>query len=224
MQSTIERIGNPEGFIYDPSLVLYLPLHQLDGSSFMSKDAYGHLCTVTGASWRPDGHYFDGTDDYIDCGNGASLNPTDEVTVIAWLNPNFSSATFYGIVSKFQGTPAGWQLYWNTAQYLYFYVNDDQAVNTVKDVLVNDTWQHVAVTLKSDSTSKSKIYVNAVDKTNTVSSRTLQANDINVVIGVASSTKNNPFNGLIGEVAVYNRALTPLEVQHNYLATKWRYR
>jgi hypothetical protein len=30
--------------------------------------------------------------------------------------------------------------------------------------------------------------------------------------------------GVIGEVRVYNRALSPLEIQHNYLATKWRYR
>ena len=29
--------------------------------------------------------------------------------------------------------------------------------------------------------------------------------------------------GLIGEVRIYRRALTPTEVQHNYLATKWRY-
>ena len=52
-------------FIFDPSLVLYLPLHQRDGSSFMSKDAYGHVCTVTGAVWTPEGRLFDGVDDYI---------------------------------------------------------------------------------------------------------------------------------------------------------------
>ena len=30
--------------------------------------------------------------------------------------------------------------------------------------------------------------------------------------------------GIIGEIRIYNRALTPGEIQHNYLATKWRYR
>ncbi len=30
--------------------------------------------------------------------------------------------------------------------------------------------------------------------------------------------------GNIDEVRIYSRALTPLEIQHNYLATKWRYR
>ena len=40
-------------FKYDPSLVLYLPLGELDGDKFMSRDAYGHLCAVTGATWTP---------------------------------------------------------------------------------------------------------------------------------------------------------------------------
>jgi len=159
---------------------------------------------------------FDGVDDYVDCGNGASLNPTDEVTVIAWLNPNFSADTFYGIVSKFGGMPPGWQFYWNSAQYLYFYANDGVAATSVTNVLANGVWQHVAVTLKSDSTSKSKIYVNAVDKTNSVSSRTLQANDVNLVIGAQSGNKNDPFNGLIDEVFVYDRALTSLEITEHY--------
>ena len=42
-------------FKLDPSLVLYLPLYELDGSSFRSRDAYGHLATVTGALWTPQG-------------------------------------------------------------------------------------------------------------------------------------------------------------------------
>ena len=31
-------------------------------------------------------------------------------------------------------------------------------------------------------------------------------------------------NGLVGEICIFNRALTFLEVQRHYLATKWRYR
>jgi len=49
-------------FIFDPSLVLYLPLYQLDGWAFMSRDAYGHLCSVTGAKWTPQGRDLDEQD------------------------------------------------------------------------------------------------------------------------------------------------------------------
>jgi len=31
-------------------------------------------------------------------------------------------------------------------------------------------------------------------------------------------------DGLLGELRLYNRGLTPLEIQHNYSATNWRYK
>ena len=31
-------------YIFDSSVALYLPLCELDGTSFQSKDAYGHMC------------------------------------------------------------------------------------------------------------------------------------------------------------------------------------
>jgi hypothetical protein len=40
---------------------------------------------------------------------------------------------------------------------------------------------------------------------------------------IGSSSGYQYTYGVIGEVWVYNRALTPLEVMHNQLATKWRY-
>ena len=42
-------------------------------------------------------------------------------------------------------------------------------------------------------------------------------------VGAAWANRNYYFKGLIGDVRVYNRALTPLEIQRIYLATKWRY-
>ncbi len=69
MVATLERIADPKDFIFDPYLKLYLPLYELDGASFMSRDAYGHLCTVTGAFWTPRGYSFDGGRDYINAGS-----------------------------------------------------------------------------------------------------------------------------------------------------------
>jgi len=43
---------------------------------------------------------FDGKDDYVNCGNGASLNITGAITIEAWVNPLSSSHTGYQIVSK----------------------------------------------------------------------------------------------------------------------------
>ncbi len=49
----------------DSSLALWAPLYELDGASFASKDAYGHLCTRQGSLWTPQGDSLDGTDDYL---------------------------------------------------------------------------------------------------------------------------------------------------------------
>ena len=76
-------------FIFDPSLVLYLPLGQLDGTSFVSQDAYGHLCTVTGTVWGSRGRYFDGADDLVNA--NAAINAIQDLSVgiiMAWFNGN----------------------------------------------------------------------------------------------------------------------------------------
>jgi len=72
--------------ITDPNLVLYLPLHRLDGASFMSRDAYGHLCTVTGALWTPQGRSFDAVpDDYITVPDHSVFDISAELTVLVWV-------------------------------------------------------------------------------------------------------------------------------------------
>ena len=81
MKQVLYKLPAPNGFISDPSLVLYLPLYQLDGTAITSKDAYGHLCSVTGVTWRPDGRCFDGVDDEIDCGNGSSIQIGGAITI-----------------------------------------------------------------------------------------------------------------------------------------------
>jgi len=41
---------------------------------------------------------------------------------------------------------------------------------------------------------------------------------------IARSAYGGFWNGTIGEVFIYNRLLTPQEIQRNYLITKWKYR
>ena len=100
-------------FIFDPYLVLYLPLYELDGASFMSKDAYGHLCTVIGALWRPNGRYFDGIDDRIDLGIALLGNAN---TLEIWARRFDATDTDQALVGQFRGGS-----YWETwGMGLYF--------------------------------------------------------------------------------------------------------
>lgn len=74
MISTFEQVRSPGLARPDLYRVLYLPLWLKDAPSFMSSDYYGHLVTKSGVPvWTPQGHYFDGTDDELDCGSSGAL-------------------------------------------------------------------------------------------------------------------------------------------------------
>ena len=93
-----------QGWELDPSLRLYLPLYELDGQSFRSRDAYGHLCTVTGAKRGFNWWEFDGVDDVITIPH-SSAHLFSNVTVIAWVNYNGGETNPY-ICFKHKGTAA----------------------------------------------------------------------------------------------------------------------
>ena len=210
-------------FICDPGLVLYLPLHELDGSSFMSRDAYGHLCPRAGAFWTPRGWSFDGNDDYIDCGDSPAFNLTNAITIEAWIKRSAIGST-ERIVSKRITTDAakgyGWAIRNTNILYFTFWgIADIDSTLAITDIT---DWHHIAVTY--DRTNM----VFYLDTTQEIIAETRAMNaspNIKLMIGRRDNDgAAEEFSGLFGEVRVYNRALTPQEIQHNYLTTKRRYR
>lgn len=208
-------------FIFDPSLVLYLPLYELDGASFMSKDAYGHLCTVTGALWRPNGRYFDGIDDYITVSDTASLRITGNLTIEGWVKLN-DNAGFETFTARYYAREFEARF---TNGVMVFLDGDGANCNVYTGTNAAGTnWVHVAWVRGTTFTT----YINGLfDKSQALGAYTVTAGTNDVIIGarkIAAEPASNFLNGIIGEMRIFNRALTPLEVQHNYLATKWRYR
>lgn len=212
-------------FILDPGLVLYLPLYKLDGASFKSKDAYGHLCTVTGALWSLDGRTFDGTDDRISCGNHTSLNLTSEdFSGMAWVNPTDLSATPF-VISKGQTNVRGWGFYFDAGGRLIFSTSQSGAIQktqTAMSTIVINTRYSIGFTR---SGADARVYVDGIDVTNSAVSHINPDSDANeLFVGQMRGSGVNPLAGTIGECLLWNRKLTPQEIQLIHLATKWRYR
>ncbi len=211
-------------FIFDPSLVLYLPLYELDGSSLMSKDKYGHLCTVTGASWRPSSRCFDGVDDKINCGTSPALDfAGGDFSLEAWFCPMLADGVARRIINKHKNMGSGqvgYALYFTQPGSVVFSViNNGMFYNTAVSGVVTNRWTHVMATRQG---AVSAVYVDGqrYQGTGTAASIT---NDAYLAIG-SNSSAGEFFTGYIGEVRIYCRLLSAQEAQHNYLATKWRYR
>jgi len=73
-------------------LVGYWNFDQGSGTTASDSSGYNNHGTIYGASWTSGkvggALSFDGLDDYVDCGNSETLDPTQEATVEAWVNFN----------------------------------------------------------------------------------------------------------------------------------------
>lgn len=210
-------------FIFDPSLVFYLPLCELDGNSFMSGDACGHTCTVTGALWRLGGREFDGVDDKIDCGQDASLE-LEQFTLEAWVKPGTDVSDFRAILTKETGYSDRnfWLAIYQTTGYLCFRLTVSgvsKACDSTK-AINDENWHHVLATYDKNYM---RLYLDASEIERQAETGTPDTSTSNLYIGYEMPTDPRVFLNLIGEVRIYRRALTPQEIQRNYLGTKWRY-
>ena len=210
-------------FIRDPSLVLELPLYKLDGSSFMSKDAYGHLCQNTGALWTPQGRSFDGTDDNILVANHSSFTFTSQnFTLEIWAKITYVADDC--LITKGAAFPDGWYFQMEATRHLKFVIahgetHEDTISN--ENVIVDGEWAHLVIVRNGAAVS---IYKDLIDITATqpaVSDPTTNTRNLYVM---AYDGGSNASAGTIGEARIYNRALSPAEIMHNFLATKWRFR
>ena len=210
-------------FILDPSLVLYLPLYQLEGASFMSKDAHGHLCSVTGALWRPYGRYFDGIDDKVNCGSSDIFDFTTEFALAVWVKLGAVATNKFIISDRDPPNKGGWSLFHYSDDKFYLQGGDGAtwgslSVATVNTYTNTDIFYFVAASF--DGTGR--LFVNEVEE-GTDTSNPLIATNKQTLVG-NDQFSPTPFKGVIGEVFAYNREITPQEFQHIRRATEWRYR
>jgi len=158
---------------------------------------------------------FDGSDDYVNCGNNAVLNPgLSDFSLAAWIKTPSAGAGYPRIVDKVFGSaycfhiiPAG-QL--GLAIYGIY-----QGSRSGSKYLFDNQWHFVAVSAKRNGLAR--YYVDGVDDGNpydisSVKSSNLK-NSYNLQIGLWSGDK---FKGLIDGVYIWNRALSDNEVLQLY--------
>lgn len=157
--------------------------------------------------------HFDGIDDRVDCGNDASLQITNQLTLEAWIYANsWKINVFEGcIINKEQNVPDyGYMIRVGQLGRLGFNLGNGSWHEIVSDPLLSlNTWHHVAATYDG---SKMRLFIdgNPVDSLNLSISIGNAANDL--FIGDWYSSGRN-FNGKIDEVRIWNVARTKAEIQ-----------
>ena len=208
-------------FALDPYCKLYLPLSKLDGNSFMSKDAYGHLCTNHGSIWTPQGRSFDGVDDYVDCGTALGTllgNNRTQLSTVLWFKTNVTGAND-GILNIGNFSSQGeWSLIIlsNTLQFRM----DNAAFNQSYSFTDIVNWNQLVAVYDG---SNGKAYLNGVE---VISAPYTVGLDLSGLKTIIAGYYNSSFtlDGLIGEVLIYSRALTPQEILEHYIVGKEMFR
>ncbi len=210
---------DPYGFPTD-GLVSYLPLWALKNSAFKSVDANRYTATVTGALWQPDGRAFDG-DDFISVGTGVNINGTQSAG--AWFK--YNSYTDSDIIfSNTNGTILGGvTLRLAGATLVRVTLNVENLYYQLDKTVATGTWYFVMFTFDLPTTTL-KYYLNggspSSDNTGTATARSVG----NMEIGRRPQGGGvSYFDGNVGEVWFYSRALSAGEIEYIYDSTAWRY-
>jgi PKD repeat protein len=203
----------------ETKLVAHWPMNEGSPStSIADVSGNGNTGTINGATWIGIGANkalsFDGSGDYVDCGNDASLNITDSITIEAWVKTTEGNGYIVSKrVAESDHTNYKFRIYNN---YLYFvYYNGTSHIGIADNsfALNDGNWHYVAVSYDRQYV---RLYVDGIEVKNEAHTETLITNTAPVLIGKQPNTGWEAyFNGNIDEVRIYNGALTQAEINQH---------
>lgn len=199
------------------------PIYHFDeGSGTIAPDASGYHADGTlynNPTWTT-GKYggalqFDGMDDYVHVSSFPS-GQYGQLTVEAWIYP-LDQQGKQGLINEQNGDTLWMNFDTNGQDKLDIYLGDTtyKGYHSSNTAISRNTWTHVAFTY-NDQTDELKLYINGqLDRTITTSG--LLNFDTSIRFG-RPEYNNEPFKGLIDEIAFYFRALSDQEIYARYLA------
>jgi hypothetical protein len=200
----------------------YWKMDEGNGNSFVDNSAKGNNAAIlnpSGINWTSgkigQSAVFSGNlGAYGSVPHNPSIDITDQITITAWIRPN--AIENKGILTKLNGD--GYELRIFSDGKLEFRINRASAGTTYKltskgnYVADGKTWTHVAVTFNG---TNSTIYINgSQDNSQTYQTTKIISTDGNLTIGSVGA--GNRWNGLLDEIRLYDRALTPSEILNIY--------
>ena len=164
---------------------------------------------------------FDGTNQYVNCGNASNLQITVG-TISAWVKTTTPGSSYRGIIVK----GFAWGLFVKDGILITYDwgMPANMGTRTTGINISDGTWKNVVMTFTETIGTPSNnviIYLNG----NPVLTTTVKhsSNSNNVQLGSNTTGINQFLNGNISQALIYNRALSSTEVIQNFNETKGRY-
>jgi hypothetical protein len=152
---------------------------------------------------------FDGVNDYVT--SSFTFTAGQAVTISGWLYSTASTSAYRNFVDTLSSRPMIW---WDTQGKIEFDTGSGYRTPSV----YRNQWVYVAL-VKPSGTTVASYYVNGVFASNGGVSYSVPASTPTWFNRSAGQT----WIGNCSNVSIYNRALTPQEIQQNYNALKGRY-
>jgi chitodextrinase len=199
---------------------------EASGATTADASGNGNTGTLNGATRTTAGQFgsavvVSGSGAYVDLGNGPTLQITGSMTISAWIRPAAFPADDAAVVSKRTSGELGFQLDTTVdtgPRTIGFKLTDASGGGMFRygtNPLQASQWYYV--TGVYDAAARTlDVYLNGVLDSGTLVgtvSATQQNSPLNVNIGHRPGASGYDFNGTIDEVRIYNRALTPAEIQ-----------
>ena len=213
---------------YDGSGTVWSDLSGNGLNSTLSAEAVGTISSSLNTM------AFNGSSEYISMADTDSLNMTN-ISVGAWFNiGTFPAFSQYRIINHQETSVKAWGLQMGRGDYvgngtdseirLFCHANDGISsvnVNSGTNLSI-DTWYYAMFT--SDGTTLTLYLNGAFDKSGSPGGNLYSTISAPLAIGVGSPSLASFFwDGMIGGIQIYNKALTATEVLQNYNATKGRF-
>jgi len=152
----------------------------------------------------------DGTGDYVEIPYPDDFNFTEAVTVSVWINVAAFDTNWQAIVAKGEGNR--WRLHrHNNNSYLNWNASGD--LDSTMSPTIGQWYHLVAV---HNEAHELLLYVDGELNAGPISGSAMGTSTASVMIGNNPNSTAREFNGLIDDVAIYGRGLTPDDVNALY--------
>ena len=202
------------------SLIACFTFDEKEGN--LAKDSSGHGLdgVLKGDPRRISGRvggslFFDGNDDFIDCGSKPAFDITDSITIAAWIRASTFDREWMPIITKgdnawrFQRHIDSNSLEFNVGNYRL--VPNLVALGRIR--IDDEHWHHVAGTYDGRTIN---LYVDGVLETSHPVSLLdeMGRNDSRVYIGANAELTGRKWHGAIDDVRIYDYALSQEEIKN----------